>query len=114
MTSLPRPPSNCFRYRPDRRGRRFFAVPFRGARRGFSNGRYFRGPILFLAGNVWLKVNAGNRFPTSHIVGIGILAVTGLVGSLLANYALSVAATVALLVTAVWEYHGLRKRSLST
>ncbi|RDJ03332.1 low temperature requirement protein A [Rhizobium grahamii] len=87
-----------------------FSLSDTEARGGFSHmAAIIGGPVLFLIGNIWLKVSAGSRFPTSHLVGIAILAVTGIASSLLANYALNVAATAALLVTAVWEYRGHRR-----
>lgn len=69
------------------------------------------GPALFLLGNIWVKVSAGSRFPLSHIIGLCLLAVISVASLALPNYAISLCATAALLVAALWEYVALRRMS---
>lgn len=65
------------------------------------------GPILFLAGNIGVKIAAAYERPLSHVVGVVLLCLLlPLQGVPL--YVLQLASTAVLLLVAVWEYLALR------
>ncbi len=66
------------------------------------------GPALFLFGNIWVKLSAVSRLPVSHIAGLVALGLLMAAFSFLPTYALSLGATISLLVAATWEYAALR------
>jgi low temperature requirement protein LtrA len=61
------------------------------------------GPALYLFGNVFFKRASAQYYPLSHLVGLGILAVTAPFAVLLTPLALGAITTTALVVVAVWE-----------
>jgi low temperature requirement protein LtrA len=61
------------------------------------------GPLLYVLGNMLFKWTLSSRAPLSHLIGLGLLAVVGLVAVYLPPLALGAATTVALLVVAAWE-----------
>lgn len=66
------------------------------------------GPILFLAGNIGVKIAAAYQRPVSHFAGVAILCLLlPLEG--LPLYVLQLASTVVLLMVAIWEYLALQK-----
>ncbi|MCL6654944.1 hypothetical protein G6L37_29775 [Agrobacterium rubi] len=68
------------------------------------------GPILFLAGNIGVKVAASYIRPISHFVGIGVLlALLILQGMPL--YALQIASASVLALVAIWEYVALKNHA---
>ncbi|MDS7594556.1 low temperature requirement protein A [Agrobacterium tumefaciens] len=65
------------------------------------------GPILFLAGNIGVKIAAAYERPLSHVVGVVLLCLLlPLQGVPL--YVLQLASTAVILLVAVWEYLALR------
>jgi low temperature requirement protein LtrA len=68
------------------------------------------GPILFLAGNIGVKIAASYVRPISHFVGIGVLIVLLLLQGM-PLYALQIAAVTVLLLVAIWEYVALKKQA---
>ncbi len=70
------------------------------------------GPILFLAGNIGVKIASSHIRPVSHFVGIAVLAVLLLLQGI-PLYALQISAVSVLLVVAVWEYLALKKSAPS-
>lgn len=72
------------------------------------------GPVLFLLGNLWVKMAATRALPLSHFGGIALIAAGALLVPVAPNYVLTLIATGGLLVTAVWEYIALERASSST
>lgn len=72
------------------------------------------GPALFLAGNIWVKLAAVRQIPVSHIAGIALLVATTALIPFSATYVIQIAATIILLVVALWEYVALRHVSGAT
>ena len=73
------------------------------------------GPALYLAGNLLFKRASGaEHFPLSHLVGLGLLAGTAPFAFALSPAILSLCATGALVLVAIWELRSLRdtRRSL--
>ncbi|NTJ44438.1 hypothetical protein G6L28_17725 [Agrobacterium larrymoorei] len=68
------------------------------------------GPILFLAGNIWVKVAASYVRPVSHIAGIVVLTVL-LLFPAMPLYVLQITSAATLFLVALWEYIALKKRS---
>ncbi|QCI99737.1 low temperature requirement protein A [Agrobacterium larrymoorei] len=68
------------------------------------------GPILFLAGNIGVKVAASHVRPVSHFVGIAVLAALLLIPAV-PLYALQIASASILFLVALWEYVALRKHA---
>lgn len=66
------------------------------------------GPALFLCGNIWVKLSAARRLPVSHVAGLVALGLLMAAFSFLPTYALSLGATISLLVAATWEHAALR------
>jgi low temperature requirement protein LtrA len=69
------------------------------------------GPALYLAGNLLFKWLTAPWAPLSHTVGLGLLALLTLTVPFLPPLALSAAATVVLILVAVWEWVSLGMRS---
>ncbi|MGV2103734.1 low temperature requirement protein A [Rhizobium sp. 21-4511-3d] len=67
------------------------------------------GPVLFLCGNIWLKLAAAQRFPFSHLAGLAGLLAISIVALLVPLYLLNIAATAALLCAAIFEYAARRR-----
>ncbi|SCX08625.1 MULTISPECIES: low temperature requirement protein A [Agrobacterium] len=70
------------------------------------------GPILFLAGNIGVKIAASYIRPISHFAGIGILVVLLFLQGM-PLYVMQISAVSVLLLVAVWEYVALEKHSPS-
>jgi len=72
------------------------------------------GPALYLFGNLLFKRTNFAHFPLSHLVGLGLLAALLPFAWQLSPLVLSVAATSALVIVAIWEMLSLRdtRRSL--
>lgn len=68
------------------------------------------GPILFLAGNIGVKIAASHVRPVSHFAGIGVLVVLLILHGL-PNYALQISAVIVLMLVAIWEYVALKKHT---
>ena len=68
------------------------------------------GPALYLAGNGLFKWPFNRVFPLSHLVGLGLLALTALVGAHAEPLPVAVATTAALVVVAAWETLALRRQ----
>jgi low temperature requirement protein LtrA len=66
------------------------------------------GTALYLLGNLCFKRLSAAHFPLSHLVGIGLLALTALAVPSLSPLALSAATTFILIVVAVWEWWSFR------
>ena len=71
------------------------------------------GPILFLAGNIWVKMAVARKIPVSHIAGIILLVATAALVPFSSNYVIQIA-TAVLFIVAVWEYLALRPASRQT
>ncbi|MQB19464.1 hypothetical protein DXT90_02330 [Agrobacterium tumefaciens] len=68
------------------------------------------GPILFLLGNIGVKVAASHVRPVSHFVGVGVLVALLFVPDV-PLYSLQIASATVLLLVAIWEYVALRKNA---
>jgi low temperature requirement protein LtrA len=68
------------------------------------------GPALYLAGNTLFKRLSAPNLPFSHLVGLGLLALTALVTQAVTPLALSAMTTVILLIVAFWEWRSLGRR----
>ncbi|MEH3108540.1 MAG: low temperature requirement protein A [Agrobacterium cavarae] len=68
------------------------------------------GPILFLLGNIGVKVAASHVRPVSHFVGVGVLVALLFVPDV-PLYGLQTASAAILLLVAIWEYVALRKNA---
>lgn len=68
------------------------------------------GPILFLAGNIGVKIAASYVRPISHFVGIGILMALLLLQGM-PLYALQISSVAVLMLVAIWEYAALEKQN---
>ncbi len=66
------------------------------------------GPALYLFGNLIFKRTNANHFPLSHLVGLGLLAAIVPFAWRFSPLILSIAATVTLLLVAIWEMRSLR------
>ncbi|WEJ12957.1 low temperature requirement protein A [Sinorhizobium prairiense] len=66
------------------------------------------GPILFLAGTMWMKGVSSRVLPYSHAFGIGLLAASFTLVPFIANSAIQALSGAILLVVAVWEYVALK------
>jgi low temperature requirement protein LtrA len=65
------------------------------------------GVVLFLAGNYWFKGLTARWSPLSHLVGLGLCIVAGIVHPWLSPLSLGTVALAILVVVAVWEYVSL-------
>ncbi|MGZ8324877.1 MAG: low temperature requirement protein A [Rhodoplanes sp.] len=65
------------------------------------------GPALFVLGAALFKRLSSSRFPLSHLVGLGMLAVLAVVHALLSPLALAALATATLVMVATWEWVSL-------
>ena len=68
------------------------------------------GPALYLIGNMLFKRLSAPHLPLSHLVGLGLLALSILLATVASPLLLSAAATSVLIVVAVWEWMSLRQR----
>ncbi|ASP87627.1 hypothetical protein CDO26_25165 (plasmid) [Sinorhizobium meliloti] len=66
------------------------------------------GPILFLAGTMWMKRVSSRVLPYSHVFGISLLTASFTLVPFVANFAIQALTGVILLVVAVWEYVALK------
>jgi len=66
------------------------------------------GPALYLFGNLIFKRTNSRYFPLSHLVGLGLLALTLPFAWQLSPLILSLAATGALIIVAIWEMRSLK------
>ncbi len=66
------------------------------------------GPVLFLAGNIWVKMAVARQIPVSHLAGIVMLLILTALVPFSPNYIIQLAATGILFIVAVWEYWALR------
>ncbi|WP_165219196.1 low temperature requirement protein A [Affinirhizobium pseudoryzae] len=65
------------------------------------------GPVLFLAGNLFVKRVTTGRLPRSHLAGIGVALLFMPVGLSVATYWTGLVGLAALLLVAILEYRGL-------
>lgn len=68
------------------------------------------GPMLFLAGNIGVKIAASHMRPFSHFVGIFALLLLFLLGAT-PLYVLQISSVAVLLIVAIWEYVALKKHT---
>lgn len=68
------------------------------------------GPALFIAGNLWFKGLTSHSTPLSHLVGLGLFAVSVLMVPRLSPLELGALALAILVIVAVWERVSLRGR----
>ena len=68
------------------------------------------GPALYLIGNMLFKRLSAPHLPLSHLVGLGLLALSILLATVASPLLLSAATTTVLIVVAVWEWMSLRQR----
>lgn len=61
------------------------------------------GSALYVAGNLLFKQTITGRWPLSHLIGLGLLALVALLTPVVAPLILSLASAVALIVVAAWE-----------
>jgi low temperature requirement protein LtrA len=61
------------------------------------------GSALYVAGNLLFKQTITGRWPLSHLIGLGLLALVALLTPVVAPLILSAASAVALIVVAAWE-----------
>ena len=66
-------------------------------------------PAIYLIGNLLFKTAIAGRPPLSHMVGLALLLLIGLVAPNLSSLGLGAAATMALVVTAIWETISLNR-----
>jgi low temperature requirement protein LtrA len=72
------------------------------------------GPALYLLGNSLFKRTIYGRLPPSHMVGMFLLALLIPTAAVLSPLAFSAAATLALVIVAIWETCSLRPREAET
>jgi low temperature requirement protein LtrA len=70
------------------------------------------GPLLYVVGTLLFKRAIRGWFQLSHLAGVALLCLLGLVGGWLSTLWLAAAVTGALLLVAVWESLSLRSSSL--
>ncbi|MFD1743938.1 low temperature requirement protein A [Rhizobium helianthi] len=81
----------------------------------YESGGYARafvvigGPVVFLAGNLWVKWATTDHLPHSHLLGIAALLSLMLVTGRWATLWSALGAVVVLLCVAVWEYRRLAR-----
>ena len=71
------------------------------------------GPALYLGGNVIFKRTNAVHFPLSHLVGLGLLCAILPFATRFSPLQLSLAATAALIIVAIWESWSLRETRAS-
>lgn len=67
------------------------------------------GPILYLAGILWMKKVSSRVMPWSHCAGIAILVASFLIVPFAANFVIQIVASLTLLMVAIWEYVALKR-----
>jgi low temperature requirement protein LtrA len=75
----------------------------------FARSVILAGPVIYLAGNAAFKHAIANRWPLSHLVGFALFVVLAAIMDTLPSLALAGAATVILIVVAIWETISLRR-----
>jgi low temperature requirement protein LtrA len=71
------------------------------------------GPIVFLAGNVWIKRSVAPRLSISHLAGIAMLVLAAPLGFVVEPHILLIITFIILIVVAVWEYLTLKASALA-
>ncbi|PYE36875.1 low temperature requirement protein LtrA [Rhizobium sp. PP-F2F-G38] len=66
------------------------------------------GPIVFLAGNVWIKSSVAPRPSVSHLAGIGLLVLAAPLAFVVEPHVLLIISFIILVIVAVWEYLTLK------
>ncbi|CZT35094.1 Low temperature requirement protein LtrA [Rhizobium sp. 9140] len=66
------------------------------------------GPIVFLAGNVWIKSSVAPRLSVSHFAGIGLFVLAAPLAFVVEPHVLLIISFVILVIVAVWEYLTLK------
>lgn len=69
------------------------------------------GPALYLIGNALFKRLSAPNLPLSHLIGLGLLALSVLASFFVTPLALSAITTAIMIVVAVWEWLSLRQRA---
>ena len=69
------------------------------------------GPALYLAGNGWFKWLSAPYFPLSHLIGLGLLALSVPAAMMAPPLLLSAITTAVLIVVVTWEWISLRQRA---
>ncbi|KQR68057.1 hypothetical protein ASG03_10455 [Rhizobium sp. Leaf341] len=69
------------------------------------------GPIVFLAGNVWIKRSVAPRLSVSHLGGIGLFILAAPLAFVVEPHVLLIISFAILVIVAVWEYVTLKARS---
>jgi low temperature requirement protein LtrA len=69
------------------------------------------GPALYLLGNMLFKRLSAPHFPLSHIVGLGMLALSVPAAIVAPPLVLSALTTAVLIVVVIWEWNSLRQRA---
>jgi low temperature requirement protein LtrA len=69
------------------------------------------GPALYLFGNLLFKRTVAGRLPLSHLVGLGLLVALTPVASAATPLVFNAAATLVLVMVAVWETRSLRRHT---
>ncbi|KQS74546.1 hypothetical protein ASG25_00610 [Rhizobium sp. Leaf384] len=69
------------------------------------------GPIVFLAGNVWIKSSVAPRLSVSHLGGIGLFILAAPLAFVVEPHVLLIISFAILVIVAVWEYVTLKARS---
>lgn len=72
------------------------------------------GPLLFLAGNLWVKRMTTGRLPASHLAGLALSALLFFMAPFVVIHVTGLAAVLTLLMVAVWEYRQLSRRPASS
>ncbi|TCM57330.1 low temperature requirement protein LtrA [Rhizobium sp. PP-F2F-G48] len=66
------------------------------------------GPIVFLAGNIWIKSSVAPRLSVSHLGGIGLYILAAPLAFVVEPHVLLIISFVILVIVAVWEYLTLK------
>ncbi len=66
------------------------------------------GPVLYLAGTLWMKTVSSRLMPWSHCAGIAVLLVGFLIVPFTPNFLIQIVASLTLLMVAIWEYLALK------
>jgi low temperature requirement protein LtrA len=72
------------------------------------------GPLLFLAGNLWVKRMTTGRLPASHLAGMALSIILFFPAAFVPTHVTGLAAVLTLLMVAVWEYRQLSRRPKSS
>lgn len=66
------------------------------------------GPIVFLAGNIWIKSSVAPRLSVSHLGGVGLYILAAPLAFVVEPHVLLIISFVILVIVAVWEYLTLK------